>query len=190
MRARAGSWRRTFRSISRRSGLGRGRARRQEGGGSPGRRRARPPAGPTGTAPPSAGRVAAPRAGADRRAWAVRPVPRRGGRAIAAPRFRCSSARKPQLFEPGDLSLRERFGGEVGEWRRRARASAASSERLFCSLGLSGTERLAPFGDQALKPVGVQLAWRDTETVAGRLGDDRTSAGRAPSPSRRLSFET
>ena len=91
-----------------------------------GRRRARRPAGRSGTARASAGRAAALAGGALRRAPPARRPDRRGGR-VRDRRRSASQSREAELLQAPDRRLRERLVGEVGERGPRHRASASRS---------------------------------------------------------------
>jgi hypothetical protein len=75
--------------------------------------------------------------------------------------------REPQLLQPGDLRLRERLVGQVGERRPAPQAERlAQHPRGRAGIGAAG------LGDQRLEARRVELRRVEAEHVARRAGDE------------------
>ena len=84
---------------------------------------------------------------------------------------------EPKALEACDLGLGEERRREVGE-RRPAPDRERASQRRLRLVERAGAERTLSGGEQALELVGVDLARRDREPVAGGFGDERAVAAR------------
>ena len=86
---------------------------------------------------------------------------------------------QPQLLETTGLAPRERLVGEIRE-----RGSAPETERFSEDGGGAGAVPLAEqplsLADEALEPLGVDLAFPEAEQVPGRARDDPVRAQRLP----------
>ncbi len=88
-----------------------------------------------------------------------------------------------QRLQPKTL---EACGRGLGEVRRQVGESRSTpegeraGERRFGLVERPGPDRVRAGGDEPLELVGVDLTWRNAETVAGRLGDERAVGARLP----------
>ena len=83
-----------------------------------------------------------------------------------------------QIFEPGDLGLRESLVREVGQ-RRAPPERERPLERRNGALRATGCQLAAPLGDQPLEPVRVQGLRVKLQLVATLTRDEKVSGGTA-----------
>src|SRR5947208_14182033 len=82
---------------------------------------------------------------------------------------------QPQLFEPADLRLCERFEGEISKRR------AAPEGQTLLELRGARLRRLAPrLVDQPPESVEVELVALDAKLIAGRLRQERLRPQQLP----------
>ena len=144
----------------------------------PGRRRARPPAGPSGTAPASAGRAAAPGRGA--RAPAARdrrpPAPSRPSASSASIRRStaptCSSSRRA-ISACANESYRKSLRGGPRH------SDSASRSLPDAELPVTPRDRPSAFLHEPLEPLAIELAVRHPDQIAAPGRDDPPILARA-----------
>ncbi len=92
---------------------------------------------------------------------------------------------QPKLLQAGDLRLRERVVGEVGQ-RGAAPQREPLPEQLGRAVRHSVRKRRAALGEQALEARGVHLVRVDVDHVSALLRDDQTVGARAAARLERL----
>ena len=87
--------------------------------------------------------------------------------------------REVLLLQAGDLSRRERRGGELRQRRPPPQLQRLAQPRGRV-LAASGRQRLAAIGDLVLEALGVELAGTHPQAVASRRGDEHVRIAQAP----------
>jgi hypothetical protein len=78
---------------------------------------------------------------------------------------------EPQLGEPGDLGLRERLEGKVGQRLAAPQRQCAPQQR--CRLLRCAVEKRPRLSDQPLEPDGVDLVRIQGQEIAGLPGEQQ-----------------